>query len=175
MQGPTSRPHISLTAKQHAQCKRALSSRSLGQVICATSSMLSMSNLTQQFCTVDKHALRHFCRVERQRAEEVQAALQRAQQHILDLQEQHRLDLESCKQSHAAEKVHLRSDCYSFQNDLAEARQAPPLPFSFPAGISMGTCCCGGVSRGVRNRFWCVQRGKTRAHQGCLFSACFLS
>lgn len=64
--------------------------------------------------------------------EEVQAALQRAQQHILDLQEQHRLDLESCKQGHAAETARLCSDCYGFQNDLTEARQASTLDACFP-------------------------------------------
>ena len=76
-------------------------------------------------------ALLHFCRVEKQRAEEVQAALQRAQQHILDLQDQHRLDLESCNQGHASETARLRSDCYGFQTELAEARQASALTLCF--------------------------------------------
>lgn len=84
-----------------------------------------------QLCATTTHASVHVCRVEKQRAEEVQAALQRAQQHILDLQEQHRLDLESCKQGHAAETVRLRSDCYSCQTQLAEARKASSLILCF--------------------------------------------
>lgn len=80
------------------------------------------------------HPSVHVCSAEKQRAEDVQAALQRAQQHILDLQDQHRLDLESCKKGHAAETVHLRSDCYSLQTELAEARQASGNhPFALPA------------------------------------------
>ena len=93
--------------------------------------LMIMSQPVQQFCSKQR-CIAALCRVERQRAEELQAALQRAQEHILDLQEQHRLDLESCKRGHAAETAHLRSNCYSFQNDLAEARQALLLALCFP-------------------------------------------
>ena len=86
----------------------------------------------------------------------MQAALQRAQQHILDLQDQHRLDLESCKQGHAVETAHLRSDCYSSQNDLAEARQASQLALDSPCWVLCGDMLWWGCIRGVGNGFGCV-------------------
>ena len=94
----------------------------------------------------------------------MQAALQRAQQHILDLQEQHRLDLESCKQGHAAETARLRSDCYSFQNDLAEARQASLLTLYFPCWHFSEDTWRWRCVRGLGDRLRCVQGGQTGAH-----------
>lgn len=64
------------------------------------------------------------CRAERHRAAETQAALQRAQQHILDLQEQHGLDLGACKQEQAAAAVQLRTHCCNVEKELAQLRQA---------------------------------------------------
>lgn len=64
------------------------------------------------------------CRAERHRAAEIEEALQRAQRHILDLQEQHQLDVSACRRQHAADTMKLRTDCCSVETELAQLRQA---------------------------------------------------
>lgn len=64
------------------------------------------------------------CRAERSKAAQLQAALQRAQQHILDLQEQHAADLSETTRIHAAELVPLRTRNCSLEHMLQHSRQA---------------------------------------------------
>ena len=55
---------------------------------------------------------------------ELQTGLQRAQQHILDLKEQHDLDLDADRRIHAAGSVKLRTHCCTLETQLAQIRQA---------------------------------------------------
>ncbi len=64
------------------------------------------------------------CRAEQNRAAELQIGLQRAQQHILDLKEQHDLDLDASRRDHAAGSVKLRTHCCTLDTQLAQLRQA---------------------------------------------------
>ncbi len=64
------------------------------------------------------------CRAEQNRAAELQTSLQRAQQHMLDLKEQHDLDLDANRRNHAAGSVKLRTHCCSLETQLAQLRQA---------------------------------------------------
>ena len=64
------------------------------------------------------------CRAEQNRAAELQTGLQRAQQHILDLKEQHDLDLNADRRDHAADSVKLRTHCCTLETQLAQLRQA---------------------------------------------------
>ena len=68
------------------------------------------------------HPLR--CRAEQNRSAELQTGLQRAQQHILDLKEQHDLDLDADRRNHAAGLVKLRTHCCTLETQLAQLRQA---------------------------------------------------
>lgn len=61
-------------------------------------------------------------RAEKQKASQLQAALQRAQQHILDLQEQHAVELRESRQSCAAELVPLHTQICSLEDMLAQSR-----------------------------------------------------
>ena len=63
-------------------------------------------------------------RAEQNRAAELQTGLQRAQQHILDLKEQHDLDLGASKRDQAAGSVKLRAHCCALETQLVQLRQA---------------------------------------------------
>ncbi|KAL0033226.1 hypothetical protein WJX79_010565 [Trebouxia sp. C0005] len=69
------------------------------------------------------HTWERLCRAEQNRAAELQTGLQCAQQHILDLKEQHDLDLGASRRNHAAGSVKLRTHCCTLETQLAQLRQ----------------------------------------------------
>ncbi|KAL0054385.1 hypothetical protein WJX82_008098 [Trebouxia sp. C0006] len=69
------------------------------------------------------HTWERLCRAEQNGSAELQTGLQRAQQHILDLKEQHDLDLDADRRNHAAGLVKLRTHCCTLETQLAQLRQ----------------------------------------------------
>ncbi|DBB04631.1 TPA: hypothetical protein ACH3X1_012696 [Trebouxia sp. C0004] len=98
--------------------------RELQQVAEGYQQETDMQVTQAQACLQEEvHTWERLCKAEQKRAAELQTGLQRAQQHILDLKEQHDLDLDASRRNHAAGAVKLRTHCCILETQLAQLRQ----------------------------------------------------
>ena len=81
----------------------------------------------------------------------MQAALVRAQQHILDLQEQHSVDVKELRHSHAQALLELHTRHCSLERALAAAKQADTLHLCSAMLRFSSQSPCTGVSLFTRN------------------------